>query len=85
MVHDTKIAKFAGTMEELAEDIGNLRYDALAEFLELLAAKIEKDGAKDASRGRVQLAGRLQACTESLREGKMAIDTAWKICKPYME
>jgi len=31
-------------MEQLAEEIGNLRYDALANFLELLANKLEADG-----------------------------------------
>ena len=33
MIHKEVVEKYDGTMIELAEDIGNLRYDALVEFL----------------------------------------------------
>ena len=57
MIHKNKVEKYAGTMEGLAEEIGNLKYDALAGSLKLLSGKIKRDGDKDGVRGRVKLAG----------------------------
>lgn len=84
MIHTSEVKNYAGTMEELAEEIGNLKYDALARFLELLAHKIEADGKKDESRNRVQLSGNLYKTAEKLLESKTYIEKAWVICKPYM-
>ena len=70
-------------MDELAEEIGNLKYDALSNFLYLLAEKIKKDGEKDKNRNRVKLAKNLQDCSTKLLESKESIDKAWVICKPY--
>jgi hypothetical protein len=39
MIHTSEVINYPGSMEELAEEIGNLKYDALARFLELLAKK----------------------------------------------
>lgn len=85
MIHKDEVENYRGSMEELAEEIGNLKYDALANFLTLLSEKIEKDGAKDAARGRTQLAGHLKYCSEKLKEAKVAIDKAWVISEPYMK
>lgn len=84
MIHRAMPKNYAGSMEELAEEIGDLRYDALSEFLELLAQKIQKDGDKDKGRGRVQLATHLHKCANDLTEAKTSIDGAWIICEPYM-
>lgn len=84
MIHHTAVTNYSGTMKELAEDIGNLRYDALAEFLHLLADKIQEDGDKDKSRGRIKLARELHQSAHHLRVGKVAIDRAWQISEPYM-
>ena len=84
MIHKEVVEKYDGTMVQLAEDIGNLRYDALAEFLKLLAAKIEKDGDKDKARGREKLASELHSCAHDLRLGKIAINKAWEISKSFM-
>jgi len=40
MIHPKHIDRFNGSLTELAEDLGNLQYDVLAEVLGLLAAKI---------------------------------------------
>ena len=40
MIHPKQIDRFNGSLTELAEDLGNLQYDVLAEVLGLLAAKI---------------------------------------------
>lgn len=84
MIHKSTVTNYAGSMEELAEDIGNLKYDALADFLNLLAQKIEKDGDKDKARNRVKLARNLHDCSSKLKECKISIDKAWEICEPYM-
>ncbi|MEM6697039.1 MAG: hypothetical protein AAF599_01490, partial [Bacteroidota bacterium] len=67
MLHKNTIENYSGTMETLAEEIGNLRYDALSNFLNLLADKLQEDGDKDEGRGRVQLSSHLHSCSKQLR------------------
>ena len=83
MIHKKIVENYSGTMEELAEEIGNLKYDALSEFLNLLANKIESDGYKDKSRNRIKLSKHLHDCSNKLKECKYSIDKAWIICEPY--
>lgn len=85
MIHKSHVENYSGTMSELAEEIGNLKYNALAEFLHLLADKIEEDGDKDKSRNRIKLAVHLHNCSNKLRESKTAIDKAWIICEPFIK
>ena len=85
MIHKDQIDGYKGSPTDLAEAIGDLKYDALANFLELLAAKIEKDAAKDRSRGRVQLATSLEKSAAHLVTAKLNIDIAWRISAPYMK
>jgi hypothetical protein len=83
MIHRLNIEKYDGTLQELTVDIGNLRYDALADFFRLLSEKIETDAVKDRSSERYKLAVSLCACAEKLREASADIDRSWKICEPY--
>jgi monomeric isocitrate dehydrogenase len=84
MIHHTHVRNYPGSLEELAGELGDLRYDALAEFLELLADKIRKDGDKDRERQRRKLAASLHCCADELMNAKKAIDRAWAISEPYM-
>ena len=84
MKHKSWIKNYEGNFEKLAEEIGDLRYDTLAEFLELLGKKIEIDGQKDNSRGRTKLANSLQGSAKALIESSKNIKEAWRICEPYM-
>ncbi len=84
MRHQDHIEKYAGSLTELAEDIGNLKYDALAELLRLLSVKIAEDAAKDQERGRPQLASALQDCAQKLKGASAPIEAVWRISKPYM-
>ncbi len=84
MVHHQNIEKYRGSLPQLAEDIGNLKYDALADFLHLLSVKIESDAASDKARGRVQLASSLQNCSNHLAKAATQIEQAWHISEPYM-
>lgn len=84
MIHKTEVEAYDGTLSKLAEDLGDLRYDALALFLEEFSQKMSLDGEKDAGRGRHQLAHQLSDCAEQLAQAAKSIDKAWKICEPYM-
>jgi len=85
MIHPKQIDRFNGSLTELAEDLGNLQYDVLAEVLGLLAAKIEQDVTKDSERGRVKLAASLKQCADNLNNAEDAIIQSWAICQPYMK
>jgi len=76
-VKHAKKVDFFGGFDKLAEDLGNLSYDALGEFLSKLYKKISKDGHADEKRGRKQLAKQLNYAAKH-------IGNAWKICKPFM-
>ncbi|GAB4192171.1 MAG: hypothetical protein Fur006_36250 [Coleofasciculaceae cyanobacterium] len=84
MKHGDRVKRFNGTLVELAEDLGNLRYDALAQFLSTLSAKIEQDSNNDEQRGRRKLATALHDCAQHLTLSAKAIEQAWDICEPYM-
>ena len=85
MIHPKQVDRFNGSLTELAEDLGNLQYDVLAEFLGLLAVKIEQDAKKDNERGRVKLAASLKRCADDLKNAEDAITQAWTICQPYIK
>jgi hypothetical protein len=84
MKHKSWIKNYERNFEKLVEEIGDLRYDTLSEFLELLGKKIERDGQKDKSRGRINLANNLQNSAKALKESSESIKEAWRICEPYM-
>lgn len=70
-------------MIELVEEIGNLKYDSLSQFIDMLSNKIQNDGVKDESKGRIKLSKNLFQCSKNLKESVKYIDRAWKICEPY--
>lgn len=84
MTHTTKIERYQGSLRDLAEDVGNLQYDALSEFLDELSDKISRDQKKDSERGRSILAGHLWMVVSHLDKAKSASDQAWEICRKYM-
>jgi hypothetical protein len=84
MKHKHDVENYNGTKQQLAEEVGNLFYDSLAEFLKLLYEKIEKDSKADEARGRVKLAANLHECAIKLKGASGDISKAWKICEPYM-
>ena len=84
MRHPVRPKTYPGTLADLATDIGDLRYDALARFLELLSDKILGDAENDANRGRMKLAASLRSCAEQLEKACCDIESAWDICKPFM-
>jgi hypothetical protein len=84
MKHKAWINNYENNFEQLAEEIGNLRYDTLSNFLELLAIKIKKDGQKDESKGRNKLATLLYQTSDLLIESSETMLKTWNLCEPYM-
>jgi hypothetical protein len=82
--HPIKIS-YEGSFEKLAEEIGDLRYDVLSDFLKLLSEKICKDAKKDRGRGRVKLSTSLFLACDALDTAQLQIDDALKISMPFMK
>jgi hypothetical protein len=81
MIHKTKIEGY--DLQTLANEIGDLRYDALQEFLLCLALKLKKDSLKDRMRGRTQLANQLDEASNHIEKSVDSIEKAWIICEPF--
>lgn len=79
--HPTHIEDY--DLKDLATQIGDLRYDALADFLAALSQKIAHDAQKDEAGGRVKLAKNLYETAQRLADAEKNIATAWKICQPF--
>lgn len=84
MKHATSVQRYNGTHQQLAEEMGDLYYNALAELLELLAGKLEQDAAKDTGRGRIKLATELNHAAVDLQAAAGHIQQAWRICELFM-
>ncbi len=72
-------------MKQLAEMVGDLHYETLAEFFDELALKIYKDSIKDEKSGKVSLANCLKDATKGITDAFLDISKAWEISKPFMK
>ncbi len=84
MTHDDKIPHYGKDWTTLAEALGDLRYDALSEFLTALSQKIAKDADADTGSERHQLAQELYSSAAKLEAAAGATEKAWEICEPFM-
>lgn len=84
MKHSSVVPDFDGSHEQLAEQVGDLFYDSLAELLGLMADKIRRDAEADRLRDRTKLAQELTTCAEHLSAASKSISQAWEICEPFM-
>jgi len=82
-MHKTEI-EYEGGLEKLANDISDLRYDKLEDFLNKLSEKLFKDALADYKRERPQLASCLNYAHYFVRLSRDQIRNAWKISEPYM-
>lgn len=72
-------------MKILAEAIGDLHYETLAELFNYLASKLASDAINDAKAERYALSGELNCASKHIDMVFHHIDAAWKISKPYMD
>lgn len=72
------------TPEDLAVEIGRMRYDALKAFLGGLARNFEAEAAADEKRGRVKLADALRKAAARTRATQAEVELAWLISRPFM-
>jgi hypothetical protein len=82
MIHKTSVNGF-GSLKDLAETVGNLRYDALHEFLRHLENKLHEDSGDDHDRGRQKLSTCLFKAGDGLDVVAIQIQQAWKISEPF--
>ena len=83
--HETHLTTYKGSFEELAQELGDLTYDSLADFLSCLSEKLAKDAVADEGRNRVKLANCLRNASENLQVASSEIEKAWDICEPFMK
>ncbi|MBI2582460.1 hypothetical protein HYV87_05030 [Candidatus Woesearchaeota archaeon] len=83
--HPTHIDGYYGSLQALANSIGDMRYDKVAEFVGLLAQRVEAEAERDSAAGRTQLSGKLDLVSKHLYNAQAEIDSAWKICEPHMK
>lgn len=83
-VHETEIKKYSGNLKELAKDIVDLRYDALAEFINELNKNILECSIKDEQKGYMALSIKLKLISNDLNFIYNQFLGAWNICKKYM-
>jgi len=83
--HPEKVIGHDGSLEQLAQAIGNMTYNQVALFVEKLADDIKRQAVADSVRGRKKLAKNLYDAAMQLNQAKEKLDLAWGICKPYMD
>ncbi len=83
MKHPDRILDYPHSLPKLAEDVGDMRYYALAEFLSSLADKLARDGDADAARGRTQLSASLRRAASTIADAAREIEKTQAICAPH--
>ena len=84
MNHPESVAGYSGSLAQLAGELGDLRYDALAEFLREFSEKLRRDAEADQGRGRPRLAGHLSEASRALADAATHIQKAWDVSEPHM-
>lgn len=72
-------------MKLLAEMIGDLHYETLADLFKHLATKISLDSKKDKGEGKIDLSECLWQLSVFMAGARGWAEDAWKISKPFME
>ncbi len=85
MIHLMNVPGWSGSLKELADALGDLRYDALRDFLAALSEKLERDKIADYDRKRIRLGIELHHASAALDKAFRNIDEAWRISEPFMK
>lgn len=83
-MHLKNIPGYDWNLAQLAENIGNLDYDALAELFDSLQKKFEKDAVHDLSRWDPQVATLLQNIGNWIKDIlEKDVEPLANLCRPY--
>ena len=85
MKHPETVEKYQGTLEQLAQEVSNLRYDSLAHFVYCLSENLYRQATEDYVNDRFKLGESLTEAKNRLDFASMYLKKAWNICKPYMK
>lgn len=83
--HPDHVDGWIYSLEELVDSIGQMRYDKLAEFLDLLAINFSKQATSDIEASRIKLSVELIQASVFVIDAAEQMKKAWKICEPYMK
>ncbi len=84
MKHPSHVEGFEGTLEELAKRIGNMKYDAVRDFVDAIAKDIRRQADGDSWGNRPRLAKQHYETAAYLESARDALGAAWTICEQYM-
>jgi len=85
MQYPDHVEKYSGSLADLARDIGNMRYDSLADFLNHLGDDLIRQATADKAGGRIKLASQLEKTAKELYKAGKKMLSVWEVCKPYMK
>lgn len=71
--HKKYLKKYEDDFEDIATELGDLRYDSLSIFLELLSKKLDKDSIADGERNRKKLSFELLEASKKIKEASKNI------------
>lgn len=80
-----KVPEYLSNLKQVANDIGDMPYDKVAEFLEYLEKKIHMDSVKDGEGGRRRLSLLLSRASYQITILRIQFEKIWELCKPYMK
>ena len=82
--HPDKVVGYDGSLDQLAQAVGNMTYDQVALFFALLSQDISRQAEADLSRGRRKLSKALSDVAQNLDQSRKSMALVWKICQPHM-
>jgi len=83
--HPVTVKKYKGSLEELAKDLENLRYDKFCELLDYLILAYDDRAEIDARAGRTVLSSRLYNTATSLVAVRRHVNDVWDVCRSKMD
>jgi len=84
--HPRHVIGYRGSKKRLAHNVGRMAYDEVADFVGELAIDIKHQADDDRLlRRRNKLAGELEEAARYLALAQARLQSAWKICEPFMK
>lgn len=78
------VLKGYSDLQEAAEEVENLRYDKVVEFLGHLSQALDRRAASDRASGRPVLARQLERASYKVMRASVEMAEAWSICRSKM-